>query len=303
MTNNIYKANSANYISPLNLITNIFISLRPKQWTKNLVVFAGLIFSRNIFNWTLQWKAWATFAGFCVIVGAGYLFNDVLDRKNDRVHPVKKNRPIASGALNTKAAAAVAVCLVAIALTGSLAVDYYLTLFLIAYMAMQLTYTLFVKHLVILDVLFISGGFVLRAVAGAAVLHVAISPWLIVCAMLLALFLSLAKRRAELVMLEETASSHRRNLEHYSIDLVDQMTNITAAATLVSYSLYSFTAFDKEWMMLTIPFVLYGIFRYLYLVHRHLKGGSPEQVLLTDTPTLINVLLWATTAIAVMYLT
>lgn len=278
----------------------ILISLRPRQWTKNLVVFAGIIFSGNIFNWPMQFKVWLTFIAFCAVVGAGYLVNDVIDRDKDRVHPVKRTRPIASGRLGAGTALAVALFLVAVFIGGGLLVDPLLSAYLAAYLVLQLAYSLALKRLVIVDVLAISAGFVIRAVAGAAVIHVIISPWLVVCAMLLALFLALAKRRAELVMMEEEAAYHRSNLEQYSIELVDQMTVVTAAATVVSYALYSFTAFDSSAMMITIPFVLYGIFRYLYLVHRHLRGGSPEQVLISDIPMLVDVVLWVVTAVAVL---
>lgn len=281
----------------------IVLSLRPRQWVKNLVVFAALIFSGNAFDWQMQAKAWAAFAAFCAVVSSGYLLNDILDREQDQVHPQKRRRPIASGELGAGAAAVTAAALSLGALAGSLAIDYYLTLSLLAYIALQLTYTLLVKHQVILDVMFIAAGFVIRAVAGAAAIRVEISPWLIVCAMLLALFLALAKRRAELVLLEGEAASHRRNLVHYSIDLVDQMTAITASATVVSYAIYSFNVHETGWMMVTVPFVLYGVFRYLYLVNQHLKGGAPEQVLFTDRPLLINIVLWAATAEAVIYWT
>lgn len=283
------------------MLKSLLVSLRPKQWTKNLVVFAGIIFSRNITNVGMQLKVWATFAAFCAAVGAGYLVNDLLDRKADRVHPDKRARPIASGRLSPGVALSAAVLLAVTALAGSLVVDPVLTAFIAAYMVLQLAYTLVLKHLVIIDVLAISAGFVIRAAAGAAVIHVSISPWLVICAMLLALFLSLSKRRAELVLMEDDAASHRRILEHYSIELVDQMTSVTASATLVSYAIYSFTAYEDSAMMLTIPFVLFGIFRYLYLVHHHLRGGSPEQVLLTDLPTLLNVFVWALTAAAVLH--
>jgi len=275
-------------------------ALRPRQWIKNLVVIAGLIFSRNTFNVPLLEKTVATFVCFCAVVGPGYLIYDLLDRESDRVHPTKRNRPIASGSLGTGAALVVAAALVTIALAGGFIVDPMLPLLLTAYLALQLLYSLLLKHIVIVDVLVIAAGFLLRAAAGAVVIHVAISPWLVVCAMLLALFLGLAKRRAELALLEETAASYRRNLEHYSIELIDQMTSVTAAATLVSYSFYSFSAFEPRTMMLTIPFVLYGIFRYLYLVHEHLKGGSPEQILLTDKPLLADIILWVITAETVL---
>lgn len=285
------------------MIAGLLTSLRPRQWVKNLVIFAGLIFSGNALDWGMEAKVWAAFATFCAVVGSGYLLNDILDREQDRVHPEKSRRPIASGQLGTGTAAVAAILLTTAALAGSLAVDFYLTLSLLAYMGLQLTYTLVAKHLVILDIMFIAAGFVLRAVAGAIVIRVQISPWLIVCTMLLALFLALAKRRAELVLLEGKAASHRRNLAHYSIDLVDQMTVITAAATVVSYAIYSISLPESSMMMATIPFVLYGVFRYLYLVHRHMKGGSPEKVLFTDMPLLVNIILWAAVAESVIYWT
>lgn len=282
------------------MIGAILSSMRPRQWIKNLVVFAGLIFSGNISNWQMQGKVLVTFIAFCAVIGSGYLLNDIIDREQDRLHPIKKDRPIASGRLAAGVAGPVALTLILAAIAGGYFVDPVLSFYLCAYLALQISYTLLLKNLVIIDVLMISAGFVIRAVAGAAVIHVTISPWLVVCAMLLALFLALAKRRAELVLLEADAADHRRNLAQYSIELVDQMTVVTAAATVVSYALYSFTAFDSSAMMLTIPFVLYGIFRYLYLVHRHLRGGSPEQVLLTDIPLLIDVLLWVVTAALVL---
>lgn len=275
------------------MIRSILISLRPKQWIKNLVVFAGLIFSRNTFNWSMQWKVWATFAAFCAVVGAGYLLNDILDRQRDRIHPKKMNRPIASGRLGVRPAAMAAVFLTVTAISAGFAVDLYLPLFLGGYIVLQLSYTLWLKNHVVVDVLVIASGFVLRAVAGAAIIHVDISAWLLICTMLLALFLALAKRRAELVLMEADAVKHRRNLSQYSVELVDQMTGVTASATIVSYALYTFTAFESKSMMLTIPFVMYGIFRYLYLVHRHMRGGTPEQVLLTDKPLLADIVVWA----------
>lgn len=278
----------------------ILISLRPKQWIKNFVVFAGIIFSRNILNTSMQLKVWLTFITFCGVAGAGYLINDVLDRKQDRFHPVKKMRPIASNSLKPKIAVLSAIAILALSFAVSLLADYYLSLFLLSYLSLQLLYTGVLKHWVIIDVLAIATGFVIRAAAGAAVIHVAISPWLIVCTLLLALFLGLAKRRAEIVSLEADAAAHRSNLANYNIGLVDQMTGVTASATIVSYSLYSFTAFDSTKMMLTIPFVLYGIFRYLFLIHSQSRGGSPEQVLLTDRPLLINTVLWVVTAVVML---
>ncbi|MBE0428249.1 MAG: decaprenyl-phosphate phosphoribosyltransferase [Thermoleophilia bacterium] len=285
------------------LARDILVSLRPKQWIKNLVVFAGLIFSQNVFNWDLQLTVWAAFAGFCAVVSAGYLINDVLDRERDRFHPVKKDRPIASGRVDAATAVAISGLLIAAALGFGLAIEPLMSLFFAFYIVLQLLYTFVLKHLMILDVLGIAAGFVLRAVAGGAVIHAYISPWLVLCTLLLALFLALAKRRAELTLLEGESANHRSILEHYSLALLDQMIGVAAAASLVSYSLYSFTALDSEWMMLTIPFVLYGLFRYLYLLHRRQRGGSPEQVLLTDVPLLINVVLWTATAYAVLHWT
>jgi len=280
----------------------LLVTLRPKQWVKNLVVFAGIIFSRNITNGTMELKVIATFIAFCAVVSAGYIFNDILDRECDRSHPTKKDRPIASGAISVTFASVVALVMAITATAAGYLIDPMLTLYLVAYVVLQLSYSLWFKHMMILDVMSISAGFVIRAAAGAAVIHVPISAWLVVCTMLLAMFLALAKRRAEIILLEDGAVRHRRNLDDYSLDLLDQMTGVIASATLVSYALYTFTAFEtSRGMMLTIPFVLYGIFRYLYLVHKQMQGGSPEQVFLTDKPLLINVMLWVVTAMAVLH--
>ncbi len=281
-------------------MAGIVASMRPKQWIKNLIVFAGLIFSRHTFDWPLQLEVWVAFLCFCSVSSAGYIINDVIDRDSDQSHPVKCTRPIASGRLGTTAAGVTSIVLVLAAMLLALAAEPLLSLFLLGYLALQLFYSLALKHQVIIDVLAVSGGFVIRAMAGAAVISVVISPWLIVCTMLLALFLGLAKRHAELILLEEGAANHRRNLELYNKEMVQQMMVVTASATLVSYSLYSFTASSK-WMMLTIPFVLYGIFRYMFLAERNLKSGAPEQALLTDMPLLINVALWVITAEAVLH--
>ncbi len=279
----------------------LLISLRPRQWTKNLVLFAGVVFSGNALDLSMQAVVLTAFLCFCAGVSAGYLVNDIVDRDRDRLHPVKRQRPIAAGELGVGTAAVAAALLLVAALAAGWLVEPLIDAYLAAYLALQVAYTLVLKQLVIIDVLTIAAGFVIRAVAGAAVIHVVISPWLVACALLLALFLALAKRRAELVTMENEAAAHRRNLDQYSIELVDQMTVVTAAATIVSYAIYTFTAYDSSAMMITIPFVLYGIFRYLYLVHRRLRGGAPEQVLLTDLPLLLDVLLWVAAAARVLW--
>jgi 4-hydroxybenzoate polyprenyltransferase len=279
-------------------------SMRPKQWTKNLIVFAALIFDLQLDEPGRVLVAGAAFAAFCLASGSVYLINDLLDREADRRHPTKRNRPIASGKLPEKVAVlAAAAAIVAAPAIGALIRPGF-GLIIAVYIALMLSYSLWIKHMVILDVFAIAAGFVLRAAGGAVALDVPISPWLYVCTVLLALFLGFGKRRNEIQVLEGVAGLHRKNLEEYSVGLLDQLILLTAAATVMSYSLYSFTAPslpENHAMMLTIPFVLYGIFRYLLLVYVREEGGAPEQLLLSDRPLLISVGLWALAAVAILY--
>lgn len=285
------------------LARNLLVSMRPKQWTKNALVFMALLFSLGE-SWHVEdpstWlpllgKTAATFALFCLVCGADYLVNDVRDRESDLLHPKKRLRPIAAGALSVRTAVGAAVVFIAIGLAGSFALEPRVGLVVLAYVGMMLAYSYRLKHMVLLDLMIIAAGFVLRAMAGAFVIDVPVSPWLYVVTALGALFLAINKRRAELVLLKDNANQHRPILDEYTTGLLDQMASIVTASTLVAYGLYTFTAEalpKNHSMMLTIPFVLYGIFRYLYLVHVRGEGGSPEEVLLKDAPLMLDILLW-----------
>ncbi len=283
----------------------LLVSLRPHQWIKNLVVLAALAFSKHLFDADAFLRAALAFGVFCGLAGATYLVNDVLDADQDRQHPLKRHRPIASGALSAGAARAAAAALVAAALAASAWLGRDFALAALAYLGLTLAYSLMLKHHVILDVLAIALGFVLRAVAGALAIEVRFSDWLLVCTILLALFLALAKRRHELVSLED-AAGHRRILREYSPYLLDQMIAVVTASCLTAYSFYTLAPdtvekYRTDRLSWTIPFVIYGIFRYLYLVHRREQGGSPSDVLLTDRPLLVAVFLWAAAVVAIVY--
>jgi 4-hydroxybenzoate polyprenyltransferase len=283
----------------------LLVSLRPHQWTKNLVVLAALAFSKHLFDADAVARAAAAFVVFCALSGAAYLANDLGDAERDRAHPAKRTRPIASGALALPVARAAAVSLFALGLLASWALGPGFFLCAVAYLALNLAYTFGLKNLVILDVLAIAVGFVLRAVAGAVVIQVVFSEWLIVCTLLLALFLALAKRRHELVTLED-AAGHRSILAEYSPYLLDQMTAVVTASCLTAYAFYTLAPetvekYRTDRLALTIPFVIYGIFRYLYLVHRKEQGGSPSDVLLTDWPLLAATVLWGLVVVLIVY--
>jgi len=285
---------------------SLFVSLRPDQWTKNLIVFAALIFAVKLLDPAATAKAAAAFLIFCALSGAVYLVNDVADREQDREHPVKRMRPIAAGDLSPAAAMIAAVVLSAITLTASFALRPAFGVVAAAYLALFVVYTRSLKHIVVLDVMTIAIGFVLRAVAGGLVISVHISNWLLVCTMLGALFLGLAKRRHEITLLAAGAKGHRRILEEYDPYLLDQMIGVVAAATMVAYIIYcaspeTHASFGTEWMVLTTPFPIYGLFRYLYLVHRKAGGGSPSDMLLEDRPLLACVLLWGITSVLIIY--
>jgi 4-hydroxybenzoate polyprenyltransferase len=286
------------------VVVGIVQSLRPKQWTKNGIVFAGLVFSRNLFVPELFLRTTLAFVLFCLVSGAVYLINDLADLEKDRRHPVKRHRPLAAGVITPWQGAVAAALLLAISLPAAFALTPRLALALLAYLLLQLAYSFKLKHIVLLDVLVIAGGFVLRAVGGAWAINVPISPWLYVCTILLALFLGLAKRRHELLLLEENAANHRRILDEYSTPLLNDLLGIVSSATIMAYSLYTFSADNlprNHAMMLTIPFVIYGIFRYMYLVHRRNEGGSPESVLLKDVPLIVTILLWGITSLTILH--
>jgi len=280
--------------------------MRPAQWTKNLIVFASLIFAQEALQLDLLLKVVFAFLIFCAISGGGYIINDILDLKADINHPKKSKRPLASGKLTVEQGLTAALALIAFSLVFAFLLNRLFGITALAYFLLNLAYSLLLKHIVIVDVMTLAVGFVLRAVAGAVVISVPISPWLLICTILLALFLGLGKRRHELVLLEAGAGHHRQVLKEYSPALLDEMVSVVTASTVMAYCLYTFfsaTAMKTHYLMLTIPFVLYGIFRYLYIIHQKNEGGSPEVILLTDKPLLIDILLWLMTVFVILYVT
>jgi len=274
--------------------------MRPRQWTKNLLVFAALIFSQNLSNLPMVSDATIAFIIFCLLSGSVYTLNDLLDVKQDRTHPKKSQRPLASGKLQPPIAIVSGSILVLLSLANAFWLNTNFGFIALGYFILQIAYSTALKHIVILDVLAVSIGFVLRAIAGAEVINVPISSWLLVCTILLALFLSLGKRRHEIILLEDNAADHRKILFEYSPALLDQMISVVTASTVVAYALYTMSAetitkFQTDNLKYTIPFVLYGIFRYLYLIHQKSEGGSPEKILLNDRPLLINIILYLLT--------
>jgi 4-hydroxybenzoate polyprenyltransferase len=281
-------------------------SLRPHQWTKNLVVFAALALSKHLFEAGPLARSVAAFLIFCGLSGAVYLVNDVTDLERDRLHPRKSLRPIASGALSPRSALWASGVLQVVCLGLSWALSPSFAACALAYLVLNLLYSLKLKEVVIVDVLCLSMGFVLRAVAGGAVVMVEISDWLLVCTFLLALFLSLSKRRHELTSLSDSASDHRRILAEYSPYLLDQMISVVTASCVTAYVFYTLARetrekYQTDKLSWTIPFVLYGIFRYLYLVHQKEQGGSPTDILLTDRPLLVDVALWGAAIVVIVY--
>jgi 4-hydroxybenzoate polyprenyltransferase len=278
-------------------------AMRPRQWSKNLLCCAALVMANRLRDGVSDLRMAACVVLFCALSGTIYLLNDSLDVEEDRIHPKKRLRPVASGRLPVRAAqgAALGIGLVSLLLALTLGVPFFEVA--AGYIALQLGYVFYFKHEVLLDVFAIAMGFVLRAMAGAVAIRVEISVWLYLCTILGGLFLALGKRRQELIELEDLAADHRRNLGQYSLDLVDQLITIVSASTIVAYSLYTFTAPNlpsNHVMMVTVPFAVYGIFRYLYLVHQHGMGGSPEEVLLHDRPLQACIVLWGAIAILVV---
>jgi len=294
------------WTSRASTLAGIVVSMRPRQWIKNLVVFAALIFAKKWMDLPLAGRAAAAFGLFCLASGSVYIINDLFDADRDRKHPLKARRPIASKALGTLPAVTAAILLLTLSLMAGFALFPAFGAVLLAYVALNLVYSFWLKEVVIIDVMVIASGFVLRAVGGALVINVPISHWLVMCTVLLSLFLALCKRRQELASLDN-ARVHRVSLQDYSLDFIDQMINVVTPSTLVAYILYSVspeveTKLGTRHLYLTVPFVLYGIFRYLYLVHRKGGGGSPTQTLLTDLPLLACVGLWALTVVVLMSL-
>jgi 4-hydroxybenzoate polyprenyltransferase len=287
------------------LLWAIVRSLRPRQWAKNLFVFAGLVFSQQLLT-PKAWTAGAAFLLFCALSGAIYLLNDVADAEKDRLHPEKRRRPVASGALPRGLAIAVGVALIAVALVLSFRLSLDFGLVAAAYAVLLTAYSVWLKRLVILDVLTVAIGFVLRAVAGAVAIEVDISGWLLICTVLVALFLALGKRRHEYLTLHGDAAAHRPILAEYSEGFLDQMIAVVTASTVTAYALYTMSPetvakFHSRLLPLTLPFVLYGVFRYLYLLYRRQLGGNPSDLFLQDRALIVNTLCWILALIVILY--
>ncbi|MEE9284646.1 MAG: decaprenyl-phosphate phosphoribosyltransferase [Dehalococcoidia bacterium] len=291
-------------------LRQLLSAMRPRQWAKNLLIYLAFFFTLGQHETaglagelSLFGEVTLGFLLFSLLAGATYIINDLLDLEADRLHPQKKNRPLAAGRLNPTFAVAGSVVMAAVAVGLAFILDLGFGVMSVVYLGVILAYNLQLKNMVIVDVMTVAAGFVVRAAAGALIIGAPISPWLYVMTSLGALLISLGKRRNERAALGESGAQHRRVLEDYSVPFLDQLVAIVAPATLVSYTLYTFTAEnlpDDNSMMLTIPFVLYGIFRYLFLVHHKNMGGSPEEIFLTDYPLLINILLWLATASGIL---
>ena len=285
----------------------LLTEMRPREWSKNLLVFSGVVFSKSLLDPNNLRLSLLGFLVFCSAASGIYIFNDLCDLNADREHPTKRDRPIASGALNISLARFAMTALLLIAMTGSLALGYMFALVIAVYLITCIGYSLRLKDVVILDVIIIASGFVLRAVSGAVLIGVSASEWLVLCTSMVALLIGFGKRRHELVLLEGKAESHRKNLSEYSLPFLDALMNICAGAAVITYALY--TRADETVgrvgstaMLLTIPFVVYGVFRYLFLIHKRKVGGDPVQILFSDKPTQLNLLLWISAAGLVIYL-
>jgi 4-hydroxybenzoate polyprenyltransferase len=282
----------------------LLLALRPRQWTKNGLLFIALAFTLNLQELMLLGKAVQAFVCFCALSSAGYLLNDVMDAEADRQHPTKRWRPIASGSVPVGLALALGLVLAVGGLIGAFAVNLPFGGMAVAYVALTALYSVSLKHVVLVDLFGLAAGFVLRAAAGAVAIDVPISPWLYIATMLGALLIALGKRRAELETLGVEAAGHRRNLEAYSLEFIDQLILIVSSAALMTYALYTFSAENlprNHSMMMTIPVVLYGLFRYLFLVREGNIGGAPEELLFRDRPLLIAVVIWLVLSVATLY--
>jgi len=288
------------------LIKGIFKTLRPKQWTKNGFIFAALIFDVKLFHVAPLLRTVAGFALLCLISGTVYLINDLVDVEKDRQHPVKKNRPIAAGQVPFNIAVITAILLPAITLPLSFALNINFGIIITAYLLLQIGYSFFLKNIVIVDVLALAAGFVLRVAAGVPLVAAErFSPWLYVFTVLLALFLGLGKRRQELVLLKGNAGNARSILNQYNIPFLDSMMSVVTTGTVITYAFYTFSAPNlpgNHLMMLTIPFIIYGIFRYLFVIHVQGNGGAPDEVLLTDRPLQLNIVLFGLVVLVILYL-
>ena len=288
------------------MIKAIIREMRPRQWAKNVFIFAALVFDEQL---TQKEPLLRTIAGFillCLISSAVYIMNDIADVESDRQHPTKRNRPIAAGQLSIPLALVLAIAMAAFALAAGFALEPGFGWIITLYFVLNLLYSLWLKHTPIIDVMIIAAGFVLRVAAGVVLIEVArFSPWLYVCTTLLALIIGFGKRRAEIVLLADGAKAHRKVLDGYTIGFLDQLIVVVSATTIMAYSLYTFSALNlpsNNLMMLTIPFVIYGVFRYLYLIHVEDAGGAPEELILSDRPLLATLILWGLAALVILYI-
>ena len=289
-----------------NQLRYIFSSLRLQQWIKNFFLYAALIFSGNLFHTDLLLQVTFAFILFSITASGIYVLNDLTDLEADKLHPEKSKRPLPAGNLSPRVAIAVCLILILAGVAGSVVLRPSFALVVAAYVVVNVLYSFVLKNVVILDVMTISAGFVLRVIAGAVVIDVPTSEWLLICTVLLSLFLGFSKRRHELTVLENEANAHRSVLRHYSPYFLDQMIGIVTASTVMSYALYAISdetvkKFGTNKLIYTVPFVLYGIFRYLYLVHRKVEGGNPTRLALTDAPLLVNIMLWILAACIIIY--
>jgi len=289
------------------LLKYIFLSMRPEQWIKNFFVFTALLFSKNLPNPLKGIEAIIGFTIFCMITGCAYMINDLVDLEKDKLHPVKSRRPLASGKLKKDTAVKIVVLVCLASLFFAFYMNVLFGIIVLAYFLLNIGYSIYLKNIVIIDVVSIAAGFVLRVLGGAVIISVVASQWLILCTILLSLFLGFSKRRHELILLEDSATSHRKVLEHYSPYFLDQMIAVVTASTLICYALYTMSKDTVEKLgtsklIYTIPFVLYGIFRYLYLVHQKEKGGSPTEIMFTDKPMIINICLWVISSVVFIYI-
>ncbi len=284
----------------------LWIELRPAQWVKNLFVFAPIFFSEYLFVPAAIWRSLMAFGCFCAVSSSTYLLNDLADCAQDRLHPEKRNRPLAAGLLQTRIAQVAVGGLLGLALLGAAALSHAFAVILAGYWGLNVLYSVRLKHVVIIDVFAIAAGYLLRVMGGAVVISVEMSAWLLICTTLLALFIALCKRRHEVVLLEEGAPHHRQVLTDYPMPFLDAMIGIITASAMVSYTLYTVNGeivakFGSPGLLLTVPFVLYGFFRYLYLVYHKEEGGDPTHSIVTDLPMMVNLLFWAVTAGMMLY--
>jgi 4-hydroxybenzoate polyprenyltransferase len=292
------------------LLKALLKTMRPKQWIKNVFIFAAVVFDKQLIKPQPLLNTILAVIAFSLVSSAVYLVNDLVDIEKDREHPTKRRRPLASGKLSPRLALAAAIALPAVCIPAAFVFNASLGAILLVYFTLMLLYTFYLKHIVIIDVMTIAAGFVLRVAAGVVVIEVArFSPWLYVCMTLLALFLGVGKRRHELFTLGVNANNHRASLEHYSLEMLDQMSVVVTSSAIMAYSLYTFSAQGlpgsddgQPLMMLTVPFVLYAVFRYQYLIHVRREGGTPEDIVLGDLPFLIDLALYGASVLVLIYL-